>query len=390
MNINTYLKQALADEAIVVNDLESTVTLEEIEIKNDLWDNRVVCNEIEDALSMTDSAMASMESLQTTYGEAGVTQDNLTLLAISTEVIMAPFQCEDSPAMESVDTAMEGIADKVKQLWTAMIALIKKAIDTVMDIFKNNAIMLKRLGKAAEKLGALAKKADGSPKLKTLKTNRPEYLLVDNKLVGTSKKTLSLVSDNVALSAEMKQYDKAALFKLGNVEYSEALDSVDKVRRKVKDMTAIRFNGGGYYTDSKPDDLPGGGIIAYTLPRVGIPITHFLMPVSDGKSKDIDALTASEIVETCDSVVKLTQAVVDLKKGMIAMRLTVYQIIDVASVVQVIETVRMNPRLGALIKDIIRTTANNLYKPRRDQIRYGSTIARVAYQHAKLSYTNLA
>lgn len=328
------------DAAIVGADTESTALLELAEPESELVGDVEATEEASEAAT---SLEAFADFVETTLSSGGMSRETAHAVNLHVEHISTRSGLANRfPALESFGgstsrvhasrLALEGINDKLKEIWAAIVAALKKAAQWVVDNFNKYFGAAEKLQKRAE---AITTKAEGlSGKKKKEQKLTSESLFKSLQTTGKA--------DNVAKTIAEVSGVVEATFTTVSGEYMKTTETVIKALEDGKgDVSSVAIKKGsatpgldaygaapegmGFY---RSDELPGGMALVQVVPVAdlsGVPaleaygrqetsIRPFNPKASDRLGDTLPVLDAAAIITIAKAVDGIGGAIVAGRK----------------------------------------------------------------------------
>ncbi len=291
----------------------------------------------ESAVEQVEEAATALESLiDLLKGDAedGLTPQAARLAQFSAESILATvgLKAEDAglPSLESFNThstrvkatvlSTEALGEKLKQLWAAIVEMLRKIKDGIVTFIKKLVSAQFRVSERANKLAAAAAKTSGSAKEAELDLGSlAGRVAIGDKIDQPLTKGVEIAA---AVLEDMLKYGEAETAYLTEFynEIAQAVTSGKAVEGAPKFVgmailpsgKAFKHKVEGKYAVASTDTLPGNIVLQHGFDRIGSDKLALYFPVN-GKSKK-DATVGNTKIKTLapNEIQALIKAVQDL------------------------------------------------------------------------------
>jgi hypothetical protein len=335
----------------VVEDAANSAETALLEVNEEVAEGDTSEAAVDEAVEAVSSLENYATALEASLGEGGISRAGASLMNIGLEHIYGRLGYEagttgtvslenfgqNSSREGATQIALEGVKEKIKEIWAAIIAHIKKAIEWIKGHFNKIFGAAEKLLKRAQALSAV-QKPNGQPKEKTFDNERIVAALhIGGNIpasVSAELAKIAVISDKVF--TQIADFNGKAADKL--------LEEMGKTDGDVAAITALPFAGGAVPEVANPEAIgfskPHDGLSLFRSPAmlgnkaiiveapkaavsgaaavVAASKTSVALGAFDPKAKAPSATTVKvvdtgEIGKIADEVVKICQEVIKYK-----------------------------------------------------------------------------
>jgi hypothetical protein len=236
-----------ADGEAVVEDAANSAETALLEVNDEVAEGDTSEAAVDEAVEAVSSLEAYAAALEAANAEGGLSRAGASVMNIGLESIYRRlgFQAgetntvslenfgQNSSRAGATTIALEGVKEKIKEIWAAIIAHIKKAIEWVKGHFNKIFGTAEKLQKRAKALSEAAKGINGQPKEKTFENERLAKALSIN---GNVPASISTELTKVTKVADIV-FTSVADFNGKGAE--KLLEEMGKTDGKVDQITAL-------------------------------------------------------------------------------------------------------------------------------------------------------